>query len=69
MKAYAIICEYGAGCIHEETHMVCTTKKIAQAWFDALDYTVRPVRIEEIEIEDTLPSKPKKKKKKKKKVK
>jgi hypothetical protein len=65
MKGYAIICEYGAGCIHEETHMVCKTKKIAQAWFDALDCTVRPVRIEEIEIETKLPAKPKKKKKKK----
>lgn len=66
MKAYAIICEYGAGCIHEEIHMVCKTEKIANAWFDALDYTVRPVRIEEIEIESRLPSKPKKKKKSKK---
>jgi len=66
MKAYAIVCEYGAGCIHEEIHMVCKTKKIAQAWFDALDDTVRPVRIDPIEIEDKLPSKPKKKKKKKK---
>ena len=66
MKAYAIVCEYGAGCIHEEIHMVCKTKKIAQAWFDALDDIVRPVRIEPIEIEDKLPSKPKKKKKKKK---
>jgi hypothetical protein len=43
--------------------MVCKTKKIAEAWFDALDYSVRPVRIEEIEIETKLPSKPKKKKK------
>lgn len=65
MKAYAIICEYGAGCIHEEIHMVCKTEKIANAWFNALDNTVRPVRIEEIEIESRLPSKPKKKKKKK----
>jgi len=66
MKAYAIYCEYGAGCIHEEITMVCKTKKIAKAWFDALDYNVRAVRIEEIEIETKLPSKPKKKKKKKK---
>ena len=64
MKAYAIYCEYGAGCIHEEIHMVCKTKKIAEAWFDALDLTVRPVRIEPIETETKLPSKPKKKKKK-----
>ena len=63
MKAYAIICEYGAGCIHEDTHMVCKTKKIAKAWFDALDDSLRPVRIEQIEIETKLPSKPKKKKK------
>lgn len=65
MKAYAIYCEYGAACIHEEIHMVCKTKSIAQAWFDALDNTVRPVRIEKIEIETKLPSKPKKKKIKK----
>lgn len=66
MKAYAIYCEYGAGCIHEEIHMVCKTEEIAKAWFDALDDNVRPVRIEEIEIESKLPGKPKKKKKKKK---
>ena len=66
MKAYAIYCEYGAGCIHEEIHMVCKTEKIAKAWFDALDNTVRPVRIDVIEIENKLPGKPKKKKKKKK---
>ena len=67
MKAYAIYCEYGAASIHEEIHMVCKTKKIAKAWFDALDCSIRPVRIEPIEIESKLPSKPKKKKKKSKK--
>lgn len=65
MKAYAIYCEYGAACIHEEIAMVCKTKKIAQAWFDAMDLSLRPTRIEQIEIEDKLPSKPKKKKVKK----
>jgi hypothetical protein len=64
MKAYAIYCEYGAGCIHEEITMVCKTKKIAKAWFDAMDNTVRPVRIEPIEIETKMPTKPKKKIKK-----
>jgi hypothetical protein len=64
MKAYAIYCEYGAGCIHEEIHMVCKTKKIAKAWFDAIDLSIRVTRIESIEIEDKLPSKPKKKTKK-----
>jgi len=66
MKGYAIICEYGAGCIHEETQMVCKTRKIAEAWFDAMDNTLRPVRIEEIEIETKLPTKSKKKKKERK---
>lgn len=63
MKAYAIYCEYGAGCIHEEITMVCKTKKIAKAWFDAMDDALRPVRIEPIEIETKMPEKPKKKKK------
>lgn len=64
MKAYAIYCEYGAGCIHEEIHMVCKTKKIAKAWFDAIDLSLRVTRIEPIEIETKMPMKPQKKKKK-----
>lgn len=63
MKAYAIYHEYGAGCIHEEILMVCKTKKIAQAWFDAIDLSTRVTRIEPIEIETKPPAKPKKKKK------
>lgn len=30
MKAYAIICEYGAASIHESIEMICKTRKIAQ---------------------------------------
>lgn len=67
MKVYAIYAEYGAGCIHEEIHMLCKTKKLAQQWYDALDLTIRAVRIEPIEIETRGPIKPKPKKKKKKK--
>ncbi len=66
MKVYAIYAEYGAGCIHEEIHMLCKTKKLAQAWYDALDLSIRAVRIEPVEIETKLPAKPQKKKKKKK---
>ena len=67
MKVYAIYAEYGAGSIHEEIHMLCKTEEIAKAWYDAIDLTIRVVRIEPVEIETKLPPKPKPTKKKKKK--
>lgn len=66
MKVYAIYAEYGAGCIHEEIHMLCKTKKLAQQWYDAIDLSIRVCRIEPVEIETKPPQKTKTKKKKKK---
>lgn len=53
---YAIICEYGAGSIHESVEMICANRKIAQAWFDKADFYGRPVRIEEMTIVDGWPN-------------
>lgn len=63
MKAYAIICEYGAGSIHESIEMVCKTEKIARSWYDNAEFWGRPVDVREIEIVTKAYKKPVKKKK------
>jgi len=50
MKAYAIICEYGAASIHESIEMVCKTEKIARSYYNDAEFYGRPIDIREIEI-------------------
>lgn len=50
MKAYAIICEYGAATIHESIEMICKTEKIARSYYNDAEFYGRPVDIREIEI-------------------
>lgn len=51
MKAYAIVCEYGAASIHESIEMICKTEKIARSYYDNdYEFYGRPVDIREIEI-------------------
>jgi hypothetical protein len=66
MKAYAIICEYGAGSIHESIEMICKTEKIARSYYNDAEFYGRPVDIREIEIVTKPYQKPVKKKKVKK---
>lgn len=50
MKAYAIICEYGAASIHEYIEIVCKTEKIARSYYNDAEFYGRPVDIREIQI-------------------
>jgi len=67
MKAYAIYCEYGAGCIHEEIHMICKTKKIDPAQLRSGTSQLNLISGFPKTTQTTMPTKPKKKKKKAKK--
>jgi hypothetical protein len=64
MKVYAIVCEYGAGSIHEDIEMVCKSQKVAESYFLNEDFMGRPVRIDELEIVDKMWKRPQPKKKK-----
>ena len=64
MKAYAIICEYGAASIYESVEMVCKTEQIARSYYNDAEFYGRPVDIREIEIVTKAYKKPVKKKKK-----
>lgn len=66
MKAYAIVCEYGAASIHESIEMICKTKKIAQSWYDNATFYGRVIDIREVEIITEEYKEPVKKKKAKK---
>jgi hypothetical protein len=65
MKVYAIISEYGAGCIYENVERVCKTRKIAESWYLNADFIGRPCRIDEIVVIDKPWTNIKSKKKKK----
>lgn len=67
MKAYAIICEYGAASIYESVEMICKTEKIARSYYNSdYEFYGRPIDIREIEIVTQAYKKPVKKKKVKK---
>lgn len=50
MKAYAIVCEYGAASIHESIEIICKTEKIARSYYNDAEFYGRPIDIREIEI-------------------
>ena len=45
MKAYAIVCEYGAASIYESIEMICKTEKIARSYYNDAEFYGRQVDI------------------------